>query len=122
MEYAIFGEGIVQREDVDHPWVPVPEAEVPAAAAKLATEAAVRAAERYTSEGFGIRITRAPENEAIAASLGLTADELAERLATEGDVGGTLTRLPEKEFDAAMAQLGLDPKEARARFAGTHRN
>lgn len=60
MEYAIFGEGLVQREDVDHEWAPVPVDEVPAVEAQMETEAAVRAADRLTSQGLEVRITRAP--------------------------------------------------------------
>lgn len=65
------------------------------------------------------KITRAPVNEARAAKVGLTADELADRLARPDENNGTNIRLPDAEFDDLMAELDLSPEEARARFSGT---
>ena len=139
MEYAKFetqGVKFVQREDADHPWVNVlPEDEgvvaLSMAEAKqvaMARREAFLAANTLTPSdprwGDAPRklmatITRSVENEARAAKLGLTADQMADRLARPDENDGTVARLPEAEFDAMMAELGLSPAEARARFNGT---
>ena len=64
------------------------------------------------------RIIRSQANIDRAAKLGITADEMADRLARPDENDGTNTRLPEAEFDEIMAELGLSPEEARARFSG----
>lgn len=64
-------------------------------------------------------ITRSPLNEARAARVGLTAEQLADRLARPDENDGTNIWLPEAEFDALMAELDLSPEESRARFDGS---
>jgi len=137
MEYARFGpegtDDYVEREDASEEWRPAERV-----TAKLAIiekkEARLIAREAFLnahtispdSPDWGAaprklmaRIIRSPENEARAAKLGLTADEMADRLARPDENDGTNTRLPEAEFDAVMAELNLSPEEARARFNGS---
>ena len=64
------------------------------------------------------RTIRSQANIDRAARLGITADQMADRLARPDENEGTVTRLPEAEFDEIMAELGLSPQEARARFNG----
>lgn len=56
-----------------------------------------------------------PAVDAMAEELGLTADELRARL--NGAPGGTLKRVAEGRFDEIAVALGLEPGEARDRFA-----
>lgn len=120
MEYARFGEKIVQRLDASEEWVDVPLDD------RVDAEVTVRVAEEmrvwnreHPGVGVGTEIIRAPRNIEIAARLGLTADELAERLAEPDKNQGTAARIPDSEFDALMAEIGLGAEEARARFKGT---
>ena len=57
--------------------------------------------------------------KAIAEKLGLTPEQLSDRLGMPDQNQGMLMRRPEEEFDAAMEELGLSPEEARAGFKGT---
>ena len=136
MEYAKFGpEGAdeyVEREDASEEWRPA-DSGVARMAILEKGEARLKAREAFltahtispSDPDWGkaprklmARTIRSPENEARAAKLGLTADEMADRLARPDENDGTNTRLPEAEFDAVMAELGLSPKEARDRFSG----
>ena len=63
-------------------------------------------------------ITRSPQNEEIAASMGITADELADRLARPDHNEGTRKRIPEADFDKAMKRMNLTGDEGRLRFSG----
>lgn len=119
--------GYSQRT-LDTPWVDTPMED-----REIAREAVLAERERVINEkeeraravvsnpGFraGALITRSDANQAIAAKLGLSADELADRLARPDVNQGTRARLTEEEFDAEMSKLGLSPEEARARFKGT---
>ena len=120
MEYARFGETIIQREDSSQEWGPVtPGMEVDA---QVAVEVAAGDRQRNLegAGGAGIQITRSPQNIEIAEKFGITADQLAERLASPTDNQGTVTRLSEVAFDAEMKKLGLSGGEGRARFKGTY--
>jgi len=121
MDYARFGDKIVQRPDRNDPnveWVEVPPDDYAIAEAALEAEAARN--DDAAGAPDPIRVVRAQQNEEIAAKLGLNADELAERLSDPRANAGTRVRVDDAEFDALMAQLGLSPEEARARFKGTH--
>lgn len=56
-----------------------------------------------------------PDVDAKAAELGLTGDELRGRL--NGAPGGTNARVTEERFDEIATSLGLEPGDARDRFA-----
>lgn len=68
-----------------------------------------------TKEGVSAVRLANPEADAIAGELGLTPDELRERLTSAP--GGTRNRVSEERFDEIAARLGVDPKTARDRFA-----
>lgn len=119
-EYSLFGpEGdqkILRRSlDSSEDWYECPEDGL------LDAKVAIKMGDfiRENPVVRGSRVIRAPENEEIASQLGLTADQLAERLAQPDQNQGTRTRIDENEFDAAMGRLGLSPDEARARFNGS---
>lgn len=122
MEYQLFGEFIMRRQDADHEWESVPEDGIADAVAAMDAEAQATAVRRAEGAGFRTRTTRAPRNVEIAAKLGLSADELAERLATPDANDGTRLRIDDAEFDALMGELGIGPDEARARLRGTFWN
>jgi hypothetical protein len=67
-----------------------------------------------------VMIIRAESNKQIAVKLGLTADELADRLARPDHNQGTNLRVTDEEFDDLMAELGLSGDDARARFRGDY--
>lgn len=122
MDYARFGDKIVQRPNRADPtvdWVEVPPEDYAFAEAMLIAEAN-RNDDLDGPPPLVTGIRRAPRNDEIAERLGLNADELAERLAEPDKNRGTRIRVPEEEFDSMMAELGLSPEEARARFRGTH--
>lgn len=114
-EYARFGDSYVERVN-DGDWRTAADAEAAKAAIDAKELETVRA--RRSPAGFAM-ITRSDRNEEIAAELGLTGDELADRLALPGNQG-TRRRVSDDEFDALMAELGLSPEEARARLRGTY--
>lgn len=117
-EYTRFGAGIVRRplESTDD-WEEC-------AADDLNAQVAVQVAETLASKpgrrAMTTRIIRSEKNEAVAQELGLTADQLADRLAKPDQNQGTNRRLEEGRFDELMQSMDLDPDEARARFKGTH--
>jgi len=89
---------------------------------------------RRGSRGMGISVQRAERNEEIARALGfdgseeVPAESRSGMTPTPGDVlahrlnsrqqDGTRARLEDDEFDELLAELGLAPSEARARFRG----
>ena len=120
MENTRFGDKIIQREDSSEPWVDVPMDDQVEAGVAVGIAETLKKRNTENPPRLGLTITRSRQNEGIAAKLGITADQLAERLARPNDNQGTVTRVPEGEFDGLMDELGLSPDEARARFKGTH--
>ncbi|MGE3463891.1 MAG: hypothetical protein AB7I04_18435 [Pseudomonadales bacterium] len=120
-EYTRFGPGWLRRaaESTDD-WEPCADADVPAWRAADEDRAKNRRAEValgvHPDPGYsaGATILHNPKVEAIAERLGLSGQELRERL--NNAPGGTRKRVDDAEFDAAMAELGIDPAKARARF------
>ena len=136
MEYVKFGpegaDDYLEREDASEEWRAA-DPGVARMAILEGREARLKAREAFLNEhtispsdpDWGAaprklmaKITRAPKNEAIAAELGLNADQLADRLARPDENDGTNTRVSEERFDELMAELGLPPEESRARFNG----
>jgi len=120
MEYTRFGEVIIRRENSEFEWENVLESDIVDASVSVGISEAFR--ELNMAQGpsrLALLITRSPQNGVIAEKLGITADELADRLARPGDNQGTMLRVPEEDFDNLMAELGLSPEEGRARFNGT---
>lgn len=116
-EYARFGAKNVRRPvDSAEPWEDCDAGDVEAEVA-LRTAEALRA---QPMRGLSLKITRSPDNIEIASKLGLTADQLAERLAKADDNRGTGVRVSDGEFNEVMLNIGLDPDEARDRFSGRY--
>lgn len=123
MEYAPYSAsptGYVQRENADHEWEPVPASQAEAVEDQLLQEKLAAARRVATAGKLGAVTIRSARNEEIAGRLGLTGDELADDLAKPDHNSGTRRRISEEEFDGLMAELGLTPDEARARFSGMH--
>ena len=121
MEYTRFGDKIQRRENADFEWEDVPEDDMMDARVELGVKEEIRA--RRDASGpprLGLEITRSERNIEIAEKLGITGDQLAERLAKPDENQGTNIRVSEDEFDFMMAELGHSPEEARARFNGSY--
>lgn len=119
MEYTKFGDKLIRRQDVSYAWEDVPADDMVDAQVSIQVAEHLRATNE-ASGGAVFRVARAPRNIEIAARYGLTADQLAERLSKPEDNQGTSKRTTDKMFDADMAELGLTPADARARFNGTY--
>lgn len=120
-EYTRFGDGIVRRlEDSTDDWEPVPSDDLVNAQVALQVAEALAADRGRGRRGISVQIHRSERNEAVAHELGLTADQLADRLAKSDQNQGTGKRVEEGRFDELMQSIDLDPDEARARFKGTH--
>lgn len=119
MEYAQFGESIVKRENADHEWEVCAEDDIDARVAMGIKESKRETRATNGAPKIGTEIFRSDQNTEIAERYGLTADQLAERLAGPNDNRGTVKRQPEKEFKADMAKLGHSSEDAKARFNGT---
>lgn len=111
--------GYVQREDASEEWVECSTAEAQLAEETLLQER-LEGRRRVETGRVNTVVIRSDLTERIAARLGLTADELAESLALPDQNQGTRRRIPDEEFDGLMAELQLDPKDARDRFAGRY--
>ena len=118
--------GYSQRT-TDTPWVNTVEDDkmlaresVLAERERAINEREARAREVVDNPGYkaGALIIRSETNTSIATQLGLTADELADRLARPDQNQGTRELVPDDEFKALMAGLGLSDQEARDRFDG----
>lgn len=134
-EYARFGDGFVRRlADSTDDWQDCPLDDVPAEFFKEEMKKEMRRtgemidrpndipdnSEFVGAGGTGksnfVAVRHAnPEVEAMAEELGLTANELRGRL--NGAKGGANIRVPEERFDEIARAVGLDPQEARDRFA-----
>lgn len=123
-EYARFGATNVRREfESAEAWEEVPPEDT------MEAEMALRLHERDRQRVLGdhtrgvirpSRVLRSEKNKEVAKELGLSADSLADRLSRHDDNRGTLNRVEEGRFDTLMAQLDLDPNEARDRFSGRY--
>jgi len=110
--------GYVQRDSIHTPWVNTPEDDAEIAHEGFSAMMDERARDAQELAALGLS-PRSEGYRAIAESLGLSANEMSERLARPDMNQGTLTRLPEAEFDQKMEELGFSPEDARARFKGT---
>jgi hypothetical protein len=126
-EYARFGDGWVARAAAtDDDWAAVRLDDVPAEVIDRIDRQEARG-ERIRQFGYdpedpapgrlAIQVRRSVDNTRRAAELGLTADELAERL-NRREAGGTRERVTDKRFDELAGEIGMDPEEMRERFRG----
>lgn len=129
MEFTRYGDGYLKRASVDHDWEPADESEL---SEEFLTDQKRRDIRREVGSdpwrpdppansvvtGVGragaVRLAN-PKVDAIAEELGLSPDELRERV--NGKEGGTRVRVEEARFDKIAKTLGLDPEVARNRFA-----
>lgn len=115
MEYQLFGDHYIKRENEGHDWEHASDQE--SAGKEIAEQKIATAILRDTPDP-GPVIIRSQQNIDIAAKLGLSAGELADDLARSDHNDGTRIRLSDDEFDLEMAWLGLSSQEAGDRFAG----
>lgn len=130
-EYTAYGPGVIRRAVPDGAWEAVAPEDVPERYTEEQTRIKVRDETKQDPwrpepgpgepAGTGRRVSGVirpnPALEAAAEKLGLSPQEFRKGLNSH-DATFTRKRLPEEEFDALMAQFGLDPVEARARFRG----
>ena len=122
MEIQRFGDGFCRRKDASEPWEMVSADQATAAEiAQVLTAEALRQRNVDSPPRVGSVIIRSARNLRIAGELGLSADQLADRLVKPDQNQGTGRRVPEKDFDAMAKEIGLSPKEMRDRFAGRYK-
>ena len=121
MELKRFGKQYCRREDASQEWEILDENLVGVAdLAELIAEEIIRKRNTENPPRVASVVIRSERNEALARKLGLNAAQLADRLARSDYNQGTTIRVPDGEFDAIARELGLDPQEARNRFAGRY--
>ncbi len=118
-EYTRFGQTIQQREaDSTDDWQDVPLDDLVEASIAVGVADEMRKRNRKNPPILSIRVVRSDRNKAIAAELGLDADELADRLARPDHNEGTTKRVSEERLDEIASELKMSGTEIRDRFAG----
>lgn len=120
-EIKAFGTQFAVREDASEEWRVVERDEVPPSVMASFEEEETARRERFRRPPrVAPVIVRSQRNIAIADALGLSADELADDLVLPHKNAGTKRRVTDEQFGRLMSDLGLDPDEARDRFAGRY--